>query len=258
MATAEVKLPSPPPETRKTLRSKRNLVKTESATAFEKAKEDTSDLHVSSPPVRKTRGKKLTSAVEISLSAARRMQQDEIAADTDSVFPLKRKRCTRVTVEVESPLLSKRQRGTNAETGKEKLFPAKSKQRGTVNTGSELSSPPKVHQGSIVIVDTIPSFPRRRRGMPVPAEVEIPQSPVTRKTKGKLTVTAAVTSPVVSTVPVENQFSTTSKQSPTNSSPLPAAKRGKQETKPVKPPSPVPARKLRGTKLSGESYREHI
>ncbi|XP_021938367.1 mucin-17-like isoform X3 [Zootermopsis nevadensis] len=240
VATAEVKLPASPPETIKTLRSRRNVAKTESATAFEKAKEDTSDVQVSSPPARRTRGKKLTSAVEIS--------------------SLKKKSCNADTVEVESPFPSKMQLGANVNTDKEEFFPARSKRKlyGSVNTGSELSSPLKVNESTSVIVDTIPSPPRRLRGAIVTTKVEIPQSPVTRKTRGKLTVTPAVTSsPDVSTVPVENQlFSTTSKQPPANSSPLSAVERGKQETKPFKSPSPRPTRKLRGTKLSEEEETE--
>jgi hypothetical protein len=258
--TADVKLPSTPPKTRKALRSNRNVAKTESATAFEKAKENTSDLHVSSPPVRKTRSKKLASADEISSSPARRKEQEDVARDTDSFSPLKRKRGTTVTVEVESLLPSRRQRGANANTGKEKLFPARRKQQSTENTGSELSSPPEVYQDTTVAVDTIQSPPRRRQRAPVPAKVETPQLPVTRKMRGKLAVTSAVaSSSIVSSMPVESQlFSATSKQSPTNTSPLPAAKRGKQEAKLVKSPSPVPARKLRGKKLLGESYIQRI
>lgn len=247
VATAEVELPCSPPETRKTLRSKRNAVKTE----FEKAKEDTSDLLVSSS-VRKKRGKKLTSAVEISASPARRKQQTEVAADTESSSPLKRGQCNTATVEVQSPLpSSRRQRNADTRTGKE-LVAAKGKRHGTVNTGFKLSSPPNVLQTTTVTVDTVLSPPRRRRRDPVAADVEIPQVPVTRKTRGKtLTTAVSSSSSTVNVLPVENH---SSKLPAGNSSPLPATRRGKQERKAVDPPSPVFETKLQSTELLGESY----
>lgn len=221
---AEAQLRSSPPGTRKTLRSK-GSVKVESV-----AKEDINDPPVSSPPVRKTRGTKLTSAVEMASSPARRKKGAKVAADAES-----------------SPVPSKRRHGVIAQTNTEELSPPRTRRGGTVTIGSELSSLPKRQT-----VDAKPLPPRTRRRGIVSTETEIPESPVTKKTRGKLTRKTAVTSPPVATsVSLEDSFTSADKQLTTKASSSPAGKRRKQ-TKAVEQPATKPARKLRGTKLSGE------
>jgi hypothetical protein len=217
----EVELQSSPPGTRKTLRSK-GSVKVESI-----AEDDINDPPVSLPPVRKTRGTKLTTAVEMASSPARRKRGAEVAADAES----------------SSLVPSKRRQGVIAKTNTEESSPPRTRRGGTITAGSELSSPPKRQRA-------LP--PRTRRRAIVSTEMEIPEFPVTKKTRGKSTLKTAVTLPPVATaVPLEDSFTFANKQLTAEASPSPAGKRRKR-TKAVEQPATKPARKLRGTKLSGE------
>jgi hypothetical protein len=230
MVDGEVELRSSPPGTRKTLRSK-GSVKVDSI-----AEDDINDPPASLPPVRKTRGTKLTTAVEMASSPARRKQGAEVAADAES----------------SSVVLSKRRQGVTAKTNAEELSPPRTRRGGTITTGSELSSPPKRQRAAIVTVDAKPLPPRTRRRAIVSTEMEIPESPVTKKTRGKSTLKTAVTLPPVTTaVSLEDSFTTANKQLTAEASSSPAGKRQKR-TKAVERPATKPARKLRGTKLSGE------
>ncbi|PNF39680.1 hypothetical protein B7P43_G05627 [Cryptotermes secundus] len=229
---AAVQQRSSPPGTRKTLRSK-GSVKGESI-----AKEDINDQSVSLPAVRKTRGTKLTSAVEVASSPARRKRGAKVAADAES-----------------SPVPSKRRHGVIAQSNTEESSPPRTR-RGTVTTGSELSSSPKRQQAVIVTMNAKPLPPRTRSRAIVSTETEIPESPVTKKTRSKLTLKTAVTSPPVATaVPQEDSFTSANKQLTSEVSPSPAGKRRKQ-TKAVEQSATKPARKLRGTKLSDVSEDE--
>jgi hypothetical protein len=89
--------------------------------------------------------------------------------------------------------------------------------------------------------------PRTRRRAIVSTETEVPESPVTKETRGKSTLKTAIASPPVATaMPLEDSFTSANKQL--------TAKAGKRRkrTKTVEQPATKPARKLRGTKLSGE------
>jgi hypothetical protein len=268
VANAEVELPSSLPGIRRMLRSKGNAVETESAEKFENAYDGMNDQPISSPAVRKTRGMKLTNEVEVSSSPARRKRGGEVGADIESCSSLKRKRGTTVTAEVESPLPPKRQQGATTEISvEESSCPRRRQQAAVVTTSSELPSLTKRRQPVTVTVDTELSPPKRRRGAAittaepissrtrrgaaVTTKVESHQSPVIRKMISKSTRRTAGTSPVAIAVPVEDNSFLMNKQPGMVASP-PAVKRGKR-TKPVEPPSPIPARKLRGTKL-GEYY----
>lgn len=229
MVDAAVQLRSSPPGTRKSLRSK-GSVKGESI-----AKEDINDPSVSLPPVRKTRGTKLTSAVEVASSPARRKRGAKVAADAES-----------------SPIPPKRRHGVIAQSNTEESSPPRTRRGGTVTTGSELSSSPKRQQAVIVTVNAKPLPPRTRRCAIFSAEMEIPESPVTKKNRGKLTLKTAVTSlPFATAMPQEDSFTSADKQLTSEASLSPAGKRRKQ-TKAVEQPATKPVRKLRGTKLSGE------
>jgi hypothetical protein len=218
------------------------------------AQKDIHDLSVSFPSVRKTRGRQLNSATEMSVSPTRRKQRTGVNADVEVSPLLKQKRG--IIAKVESPLPSKRQQGDTAKVSVDKSSPPRKRRGGTVNIGSEHSSSPKRLRVTVTedTGDTVTNAAltsRRRREAAVVAGVEILHSAVTKKARGKL----AVGSPVArtgSTMPSEDLFSASDKQSATEQSPSPPSKRRKQGTKPVEPPSPVPGRKLQGIKLSGE------
>jgi hypothetical protein len=219
--------------------------------------EDINDLSVSFRSVRKTRGRQLTSAGEISLSPTRRKQGTGVITDVEVSPLLKKKRGITATAEVESPLPSKRQQGNTAKISLDESTPPRKRRGGTVNGSEHPSSPKRLHvtvtedTGDTVTAAALTS--RRRRGAAVVTDIEILQSPVTKKTRGKLAVRSAV-APTADTVPNEDLFSASDKQPATEESLSPPGKRRKRGTKPVEPLSPVPARKLRGIKLSSEFH----
>jgi hypothetical protein len=241
-----------PSRNRKSAKSKGGIETEESA-----AQKDTDHLAVSFSSVRTRRGRQLTSTSETSSSTTRK-RGARVSADAEVSSLPKQKQGITTTAKVKSPVRSKRQQRNTAKVSVEELSPRK-RRGGTANTGSELSSSPKrLH--ATVTEDTgdmagsaALTHRRRRRGAAVVTEVEILQLPVTKKTRGKLAVrsTAAATS---SAMPSEDLFSASDKQPEQIDSPSPPGKRRQRGTKPVEPSSPVPARKLRGTKSSGEIH----
>jgi hypothetical protein len=227
--TAEMELPSLPPRTRKTVKSKGVTMTEQSASQEDK------NISVRFPSGRKTRGRQLTSAVEKPLSPTTRKQEAGVTADVEvTSLPKQRRRIT-ATAKVESPLPSKMQQGVAAKISAEESSSPRKRRGGTVNS-SEQSTPS-----------------RRRRRVAFVTEVEILQTPVTKKTRGKLAVRTVV-APTVSTVPSDDLFSVSDKQPATEESPPPPGKRRKRTTKPVESLSPVSARKLQGIQLTGEFH----
>jgi len=242
----------PPSRSRKTAKSKGSIETEESA-----AQKDTDHLAVSFPSVRRRRGRQLTSASEISFSPTTRKQGAVVSADAEVSSLPKQKQGITATAKLKSPVRSKRQQSNTAKVSAEELSPRK-RRGGTANTGSGHSSSPKrLHvtvtedTGDTASVAVLTS--RRRRGAAVVTAVEILQLPVTKKTRGKLAVRSAV-APTASAMPSKDLFSASDKQPAETDSPSPPGKRRQRGTKPVEPSSPVPARKLRGTKLSGEIH----
>jgi len=241
----EVELPS---RNRKNAKSKGSIKTEESA-----VQKDTDYLAVSFPSVRTRRGRLLTSASEISSSPTTRNRGARVRADTEvSPIPKQKKGITAT-----APLRSKRQQSHTAKVSVEELSPRK-RRGGATNTGSKLSSSPERLRATVTedtgdMASSAALTSRRRRGAAVVTEVEILQLPVTKKTRGKLAVrsTAAATA---SAMPSEDLFSTSDKQPTEIDSPSPPGKRRQRGTKAVEPSSPVAARKLRGTKLSGEIH----
>jgi hypothetical protein len=185
----EVELLSSPPRTRKRLRSKVNVE------VGSVVKEDLNDPSVSSPPVRKTRGTKLTSAVDVASSP-------------------------------------RRKRGADAESS-----PVPSKRRPGVTAKSDTYS--RRRRRAVAVTADKPLPPRRQGRAVVSTETDIPESAVTKRTRGK--------SAVKNLRPIATAVSEDSEASP-----LTAGKRQKQGSKAVEQPASRPARKLRGTKLPGE------
>jgi len=240
----------PSSRNRKTAKSKGSIETEESA-----AQKDTDNLAVSFPSVRRRRGRQLTSASEIAFSTSGRKQGAVVSADTEVSSLPKQKQGITATTKVKSPVRSKRQQSNTVKVSVEELSPRK-RRGGTANTGSEHPSSPKRLNVTVTedTGDTVGSAAltsRRRRGAAVVTELESLQLPVTKKTRGKLAVRFAV-APTASTLPSEDLFSASNKQPAEIVSPSPPGKRRQRGTKPVEPPSPVSARKLRGMKLSGE------
>jgi hypothetical protein len=190
----------------------------------------------------------LTSASEIS-SPTTRKRGARVSADAEvSSFP-KQKQGITPTAKVKLRVRSKRQQRNTAKVSVEELSPRK-RRGGTANTGSEFAT---VTEDTGDKASSAALTSRRRRGAAVVTEVEFVQLPVSKKTRGKLAVssTAAATT---SAVPSEDLFSASDKQPAEIDSPSPPGKGRRLGTKPVEPSSPVPGRKLRGTKLSGELH----
>jgi hypothetical protein len=240
----------PPSRNRKTAKSKGSIETEESA-----AQKDTDHLAVSFPSVRRRHGRQLTSASEISFSTRRRKQGAGVSADAEVSSLPKQKQGITATAKVKSLVRSKRQQSNTAKVSVEELSPRK-RRGGTANIGSE-HSPKRLHvpvtedTGDTASSAALTS--RRRRGAAVVTEVDVLQLPVTRKTRGKLAVRIAV-APTASAMPSEDLFSASDKQPAEIDSPSPPRNRRRRRTKPVEPTSPVAARKLRGTKLSGEIH----
>ena len=221
------------------------------------SQEDKNYISVRFPSGRKTRGRQLTSAVEIPLSPTARKQEAGVTADVEVTSLPKQRRGITATAKVESPLPSKMQQVVAAKISAEESSSPRKRRGGTVNSGSKQSTPSKrlhvtVTEDSGATVTNAELTSRRRRRAAFVTEVEILQSPVTKKTRGKLAVRTAV-EPIVSTVP-SNLFSTSDKQPATEESPPHPGKRRKRTTKPVQSLSPVSARKLQGIQLTGEFH----
>jgi len=231
-----------PSRNRRTAKSKGSIKTEESA-----AQKDTDHLAVSFPSVRTRRGRQLTSASEISSSPTTRKRGARVSADAEVSSLPKEKQGITAT----APVRSKRQQNNTANVSVEELSPRK-RRGGTANTGSPKRLATLTEDtGDMASSAALTS--RRRRGAAVVTEVEILQLPVTKKTRGKLAV-RSTTAATASDMPSEDLFSTSDKQPREIDSPSPPGKRRQRGTKPVEPSSPLPARKLRGTKLSGEIH----
>jgi hypothetical protein len=217
----------PPSRNKKSAKSKGRIETEESP-----AQKDTDRLAVSFPPVKRRRGRSLTSATETSFSPTRRKQGAGVSADAEVSSLPKRKQGITAIAKMKSPVRSKRQQGNTASISVEELSPRK-RRGGTANTGSEHSSSPKRHHVTVTedngdTADSAALTSRRRRGAAV-------------------TVVETLHLPVAS-----------DKQPEEIDSPSPPGKRKQQGTKPVDSSSSVSGRKLRGKKLSVVGEEEKV
>ena len=154
------------PRNRKTAKSKESIVTEESA-----APKDTDHLAVSSPSIRKRRGRQLTSAAEILPAPKRRKQGAGVSAVAEVSSLPKQKQGVTATAKVKSPVHSKRQQSHTARVSVEESSPRK--RQG--DTGDTATSAPLTS--------------RRLQGATVVTEVQLPG---TKETRGKLTPRFAV------------------------------------------------------------------
>jgi hypothetical protein len=193
----------------------RNTAKSKASTETEEcaAQKDTDHLAGSCTSVRRRHGRQLTSASEIS-SPTRRKQGAGVRTDAEVSSHPKQKWIITDTAKVKSPVPSKSQQGNTAKFSVEELSPRKRRRGGTAHTGSE-HSPKRTHvtvtEDTGDTASSAASTSRRRRGAAVVTEVEIPQLPITKKTRGKLAVRSAV-APTASAMPSEDLSSASDKQ----------------------------------------------